>query len=58
MNVLGGLFLPLRGKILTLKTDAPDGIELGGKDNEEKVLDWGNGFMCHLFGVIVVNAGL
>lgn len=28
MNVLCGLFLPLRGKI-NLKTDVPDGIELG-----------------------------
>lgn len=28
MNVLCGLFLPLQGKI-NLKTDVPDGIELG-----------------------------
>lgn len=29
MSVIDRLFLPLRGKILILKTDVPDGIELG-----------------------------
>ena len=30
MKAIGGLFIPLRGKIST-KTDVPDGIELGVK---------------------------
>ena len=37
MSAIVGLSLPLRGKIST-KTDEPDGIELGGKENEENVV--------------------
>lgn len=37
MNVLCGLFLPLRGKI-NLKTDVPDGIELGKMKMKKIVL--------------------
>lgn len=35
MSVIDRLFLPLRGKI-NLRTDVPDGIELGGNEDEEK----------------------
>ena len=37
MNVIDGLFLPLRGKI-NLKTDEPDGIELGEKGMRKLLL--------------------
>ena len=37
MSAIDGLFLPLRS-IINLKTDAPDGIELGGKEMKKKRL--------------------
>lgn len=54
MNVLCGLFLPLRGKI-NLKTDAPDGIELGRKKHEKTYTIYCDGCISELVGDFIAD---